>query len=127
VFENETILGNTVAVDSLRSTEEWSFVQSITSINAWLVAVVCGWNERIRRLVHRDGASQHRIRQRDERELGRQPGSRFNVGQLIARANYYVDTSYGADHVDRQLAQILNEVDTYRDDQLAIYRSECVA
>jgi len=127
VSENEVILGRTVAVDSLRSTEEWLFVKSITSFNAWLVAVVCGWDERIRRLVRRDGANQHRIRQRDERELGQQPGSRFNVGQLVAHANYHVDTSCDADAIDRQLAQILDEVDTYCDDQLAIHRSECVA
>lgn len=106
-FENQTVV-----VDSLRSLNEWRFVQSILPDRAFLVAVVCGDKERVSRLKRREGAKLEQIRQRDARELGQLEGSRFNVGQLVALADFVVNNSFNAEPISQQLKPILSEVES---------------
>jgi dephospho-CoA kinase len=104
-------LEDVVVLDSVRSPNEWRWLQRL-HCSVRLVAVVCSHRDRLRRLQCRDNTDLAAIQQRDDKELGQTPGTRFNVGQLICRADYYIDTSDGADAVEAQLGEILGDLES---------------
>lgn len=102
-------LGSVIAVDSLRSPSEWSYVQQLP-FEARLVAVVCDKETRMHRLRRRDGSKWMKVHERDAIELGLRFERRFEIGRLIGIADHYIDTTPGEDEMKWQVARLLRSV-----------------
>lgn len=102
--EDEDLL----VVDSLRSPSELAYVRERPE-EAHLVAVVCEKAERRRRLAERDD-DMDQIRRRERRELGVEADSDFDIGHLVAVADYYVDNSGTLDELHEQVNNLVTKV-----------------
>lgn len=100
-----------LVIDSLRSPTELAYVKERDE-TAHLVAIVCDKNERRSRLEKRNEAMDA-IVQREARELRREPNTEFDVGYLIAVADFYINNSSTLDVLYKQINTLITEVHHY--------------
>ena len=98
-----------LVIDSLRSLDELEYVRGLDS-KSYLVAIVCGNGERMRRLRVRDGDLFYKVERRDRKDLGLEPDSRYNVGALVSQADYYINNSYTEEYTHQQLERMLEAI-----------------
>lgn len=97
-----------VVIDSLRSPAELAYVRDRPEA-ASLVAVVCDKAERRQRIEGRDDTPAT-IGHREQRELSVETEATFDVGHLIAVADYYIDNSGTRDVLDEHVNTLITEI-----------------
>ncbi|MFH0808706.1 MAG: AAA family ATPase [archaeon] len=100
---------DTLIIDSIRSLPELEYVKNI-DCNSYLIALVCNYETRIRRVGSRDGENVSRVHFRDQKELGLIEGSKFNTGALIGFADYYLDNSGKLEDSCHKLNEIIENI-----------------
>lgn len=96
-----------VVIDSIRSRKELDYVRSQPE-TCGVAAVICGYQERIRRIRSRDsGKTMDAILYRDNTDLGLD--SPFEVGSLIALADYYINMQEPREHIKKDVENIYRE------------------
>lgn len=99
-----------LVIDSIRSPEELRYVRKQPE-TAGVVAVICGYEERIQRINNRDkDKTIDGILLRDRIDLGFE--SPFDVGKIVALADYYINTQQSKQIIKQQIADVYQEVIT---------------
>lgn len=96
-----------VVLDSIRSTDELSYIQTLGYSSTVLIRVACSSVKRIERLKKRDNCTDSDIFKRDLRDLGKDDAKLFNMHELFKLADNTIDTSRDLKDIDRQIFSIL--------------------
>lgn len=98
---------NILIFDSIRSLDEYYYVNSLPN-ESYLAAIICNKNQRYERIKSRDNGIQL-AKIRDLREIGITE-KKFNVGALIAMADYYINNSDNLDYTHKQINNMLEGI-----------------
>jgi dephospho-CoA kinase len=98
-----------LVLDSVRSLTELDYIRSLEN-SSYLVALLCEYGTRTKRVIERDQERGITVHTRDTKELGIAPDSRFNLGALLALADYYLDNSGTIEKTHEQLDRIITHI-----------------
>lgn len=99
-----------IALDSIRTEKEYELIRSQPS--SYIVATICPYNTRIKRINKRDKHHKNpikRLYERDEKELGI-TSNHFNLGSIIGRADYYINTGKTRSQIKKQIKKMLAKI-----------------
>ncbi|MDD5163231.1 MAG: radical SAM protein [Candidatus ainarchaeum sp.] len=106
-FDNEKI----IIIDSVRRTEEYSFLKQF--FKTYLVGITCSKKERFRRAEQKGSKlTAKQLAQRDKIETGKIDSiQKFNIGELLGSADYYLsgETPYFKGTVSEIIKEIAKD------------------